>query len=204
MTSSQQARESLGNLTDLFTGMLGTDVAIGGATPDAAPENKLVEEIKKIISAEAATARTSDMINAKLAAEKSLADYEMGWTTPEDLEQAVINTLTKTLRHDFKARTIDGLPTWDIDRMYTIESLTAELPVQSTHVNDLMQEIRRYVNIEVAANVDMIMNSLDADKGLFSGPNAAKSEASIRKSVETANTESMALAASHNAQHSPH
>jgi len=124
MTSSQQARESLGNLTDLFTGMLGTNVAIGGATPDAAPENKLVEEIKKIISAEAATARTSDMVNAKLAAEKSLADYEMGWTTPEDLEQAIIiNTLTKTLRHDFKARTIDGLPTWDIDRMYTIESL---------------------------------------------------------------------------------
>ena len=69
MTSSQQARESLGNLTDLFTGMLGTNVAIGGATPDAAPENKLVEEIKKIISAEAATARTSDMVNAKLAAD---------------------------------------------------------------------------------------------------------------------------------------
>ena len=43
MTSSQQARESLGNLTDLFTGMLGTDVAIGGATPDTTPENKLVD-----------------------------------------------------------------------------------------------------------------------------------------------------------------
>ena len=70
MTSSQQARESLGNLTDLFTGMLGTDVvAIGGATPDAAPDNKLVEEIKKIISAEAASARISDMADAKLAAE---------------------------------------------------------------------------------------------------------------------------------------
>eukprot|EP01048_Picozoa_sp_COSAG05_P008077 COSAG05_NODE_599_length_8442_cov_52.187268_3_plen_199_part_00 len=164
MTSSQQARESLGNLTDLFTGMLGTDVAIGGATPDAAPENKLVEEIKKIISAEAATARTSDMVNAKLAAEKSLADYELGWTTPEDLEQAIINTLTKTLRYDSRARAIDGLPAWDIDRMYTIESLTAEMPVQSTHVTDLMKEIRLYVNIEVAANVDMIMNSLDADR----------------------------------------
>ena len=37
MTSSQQARESLGNLTDLFTGMLGTDIATGGATPDTAP-----------------------------------------------------------------------------------------------------------------------------------------------------------------------
>ena len=69
MTSSQQARESLGNLTDLFTGMLGTDVAIGGATPDAAPDNKLVEDIKKIISAEAASARISDMADAKLAAE---------------------------------------------------------------------------------------------------------------------------------------
>ena len=124
MTSSQQARESLGNLTDLFTGMLGTDVAIGGATPDTAPENKLVEEIKKIISAEAASARTADMVNAKISAEKLLADYELGWTTPEDLEQAIINTLNKTLRYDSRARAIDGLPTWDIDRMYTIESLT--------------------------------------------------------------------------------
>ena len=195
MTSSQQARESLGNLTDLFTGMLGTDVAIGGATPDTAPENKLVEEIKKIISAEAASARTADMVNAKISAEKLLADYELGWTTPEDLEQAIINTLNKTLRYDSRARAIDGLPTWDIDRMYTIESLAAEMPIQSGHVTDLIKEIRLYVSVEVAANVDIIMNSLDDDKGLFSGPSAAKSEASIRKSVETASNESMALAA---------
>ena len=192
MTSSQQARESLGNLTDLFTGMLGTDVAIGGATPDAAPDNKLVEDIKKIISAEAASARISDMADAKLAAEKSISDYELSWTAPEELEQAIISTLHKTLRYDIRTRAIDGLPTWDIDRMYTMETMAAEMPVQATHVNDLLDDIKTYVKVEVAANVDLLMNTLDADNGLFSGPSAAKSEAAIRKSVETANTESMA------------
>ena len=83
----------MGNLIDLFTGMLGTDIASGGAAPDTAPENKLAEEIKKIISKESATARTSDMIAAKLAAEKSIADYQLGWTAPENLEQAIIGTL---------------------------------------------------------------------------------------------------------------
>ena len=103
MTSSQHARESLGNLSDLFTGMLGTAVT-SGATPDTTPENKLATDIKNIISAESATARTSDMITAKLAAEKSIADYELGWTTPEKLEQSIIETMSKTLRFDARAR----------------------------------------------------------------------------------------------------
>ena len=153
MTSSQHARESLGNLSDLFTGMLGTAVT-SGATPDTTPESKLAKEIKNIISAESATARTSDMVTAKLAAEKSIADYELGWTTPEKLEQSVINTLGKTLRFDARARAVDGLPAWDLDRMYTIETL-AEMPIQKTHVTDLMKEIRQYVQIEVAANIDL-------------------------------------------------
>ena len=41
MTSSMQARQSLGNLSELFTYMLGDDAAaIGAATPDAPPENR--------------------------------------------------------------------------------------------------------------------------------------------------------------------
>ena len=49
--------------------------------------------------------------------------------------------------------------------MYTIETL-AEMPIQKTHVTDLMKEIREHVQIEVAANIDLIMNNLDADKSL--------------------------------------
>ena len=136
MTSSQHARESLGNLSDLFTGMLGTAIT-SGATPDTTPESKLATDIKNIISAESATARTSDMITAKLAAEKSIADYELGWTTPEKLEQSVIETMSKTLRFDARARAIDGLPAWDLDRMYTIETLKTigrERATQLTHI----------------------------------------------------------------------
>ena len=45
-----QARESLGNLSELFTDMLGTDAAaIDAAAPDAAPEDKLADEIKTVI-----------------------------------------------------------------------------------------------------------------------------------------------------------
>ena len=193
MTSSQQARESLGNLSDLFTGMLGTAV-ISGATPDTTPENKLAKEIKNIISAESATARTSDMETAKLAAEKSITDYQMGWTTPEKLEQSVIDTLSKTLRFDARARAVDGLPAWDLDRMYTIETLEV-MPIQKKHVTDLMKEIQEYVQIEVAANIDLIMNNLDADESLFNGPCEVNTETSVRKSIESTATETMALAA---------
>ena len=62
----------------------------------------------------------------------------------------------------------------------------AEMPVQATHVTDLMKEIQDYVNVEVAANVDMIMNNLEADKSLFNGPSEANTETSVRKSIETA------------------
>ena len=47
MTSSMQARESLGNLSELFTDMLGDDAAaIGAHAPGATPEDKLADEIK--------------------------------------------------------------------------------------------------------------------------------------------------------------
>ena len=46
MTSPMQARESLGNLSELFTDMLGDDAAaIGAHAPGATPEDKLADEI---------------------------------------------------------------------------------------------------------------------------------------------------------------
>ena len=51
MTSSMQARESLGSLSELFTPMLGEEAAaIGAHAPDASPEDKLADEIKKVIA----------------------------------------------------------------------------------------------------------------------------------------------------------
>ena len=39
------------------------------------------------------------------------------------------------------------------------------------------------------------MNNLDADKSLFNGPSEVNTETSVRKSIESAATETMALAA---------
>ena len=51
MTSSMQARESLGNLSELFTPMLGEEVAaIGAHAPETSPEDKLANDIKKVIA----------------------------------------------------------------------------------------------------------------------------------------------------------
>ena len=50
-----QARESLGSLSELFTPMLGEEAAaIGAHAPDASPEDKLADEIKKVITEESA------------------------------------------------------------------------------------------------------------------------------------------------------
>ena len=46
-----QARESLGNLSELFTPMLGEEVAaIGAHAPETSPEDKLANDIKKVIA----------------------------------------------------------------------------------------------------------------------------------------------------------
>ena len=63
-----QARESLGNLSELFTDMLGTDAAaIDAAAPDAAPEDKMADEIKTVIREESAKTRLASMTVAGCA-----------------------------------------------------------------------------------------------------------------------------------------
>ena len=50
MTSSMQARESLGSLSELFTPMLGEEAAaIGAHAPGASPEDKLADEINTTV-----------------------------------------------------------------------------------------------------------------------------------------------------------
>ena len=72
MIPTMQARESLGNLLELFTDMLGDDAAaIGAHAPGATPEDKLAEEIKKVITEESAKTRTTSMADAKLKAVES-------------------------------------------------------------------------------------------------------------------------------------
>ena len=52
-----QARESLGSLSELFTPMLGEEAAaIGAHAPDASPEDKLADDIKKVVAEESALA----------------------------------------------------------------------------------------------------------------------------------------------------
>ena len=66
MTSSQQARQSLGNLSELFTGILGTDAAtIGAETPEVPPGDRLAEEIKAAIMKESAKTRLASMAAAQ-------------------------------------------------------------------------------------------------------------------------------------------
>ena len=188
MTSSQQARESLGNLSELFTGMLGNDVAAIGATaPDTAPEDKLADEIKTVIREESAKTRHTSMEAAKLTAEKFQTEYAVTWTPPEALEQEIIMSITKALKYDGRARATEGLTAWDTDKMYTSETL-AVMSSQKDNADELISKIKDYVTEEVADNVDMIMAELEADTTLCSGPSEAATATSVRKSIETATT----------------
>ena len=194
MTSSMQACESLGNLSELFTDMLGTDAAaIDAAAPDAAPEDKMADEIKTVIREESAKTRLASMTVAKLSAEKFHTDYSVTWTPPEALEQEVIPTIIKAFRYDARARVIEGMTVWDPDKLYTSETL-AEMPSQKDNVDDLISKIKTYVTAEVAGNVDMIMTELEADTTLFSGPSEAATATSVRKSIDSATTETLAIA----------
>ena len=68
MTSSMQARQSLSNLSELFTDMLGNDATvIGAAAPDAPSGDKLAEEIKTVIREESAKTRLASMTVAGCA-----------------------------------------------------------------------------------------------------------------------------------------
>ena len=61
-----QARESLGSLSELFTPMLGEEAAaIGAHAPDASPEDKLADDIKKVIAEESAKIRTTSMTTSE-------------------------------------------------------------------------------------------------------------------------------------------
>ena len=101
MTSSMQARESLGSLSELFTPMLGEEAAaIGAHAPDASPEDKLADEIKKVIAEESAKIRTTSMTEAKLKAEQFHTEHTLTWMPPEELEnEALYDGISLLYRH---------------------------------------------------------------------------------------------------------
>ena len=85
MTSSMQARESLGSLSELITPMLGEEAAaIGAHAPDASPEDKLADDIKKVIAEESAKIRYTSMTEAKLKAEQFHTEHTLTWMPPEE------------------------------------------------------------------------------------------------------------------------
>ena len=195
MTSSQQARQSLGNLSELFTGILGTDAAtIGAETPEVPPGDRLAEEIKAAIMKESAKRRLASMAAAQQHAEKSYADYAILWATPEALEQEIIQCITRAFRYDGNHRSTGEFPTWDTDTMYSRETL-AGMPSQLENIETLISNIKDYVTVEVADNVDKIMAELEADTSLFSASVGVATTASVRKSIESANTDTLAIAA---------
>ena len=49
--------------------------------------------------------------------------------------------------------------------------------------------------MKVANSVDKIMVELEADPALFNGPASAEAEASVRKSIDVATTETLSIAA---------
>ena len=113
MTSSMQARESLGSLSELFTPMLGEEAAaIGAHAPDASPEDKLADDIKKVIAEESAKIRTTSMTEAKLKAEQFHTEHTLTWMPPEELENEVISTLIKAFRYDAIAKGTEGMTSW--------------------------------------------------------------------------------------------
>ena len=78
MTSSMQARGSLGSLSELFTPMLGEEAAaIGAHAPEASPEDKLANDIKKVIAEESAKIRHTSMTEAKLKAEQFHTEHTL-------------------------------------------------------------------------------------------------------------------------------
>ena len=78
----------------MFTPMLGEEAAaIGAHAPDASPEDKLADEIKKVITEESAKIRTTSMTEAKLKAEHFHTEHTLTWIPPEELENEVISTL---------------------------------------------------------------------------------------------------------------
>ena len=99
MTSSMQARESLGSLSELFTPMLGEEAAaIGAHAPGASPEDKLADEIKKVIAEESAKIRYTSMTEAKLKAEHFHTEHTLTWMPPEELENEVISKKREELQ----------------------------------------------------------------------------------------------------------
>ena len=99
MTSSMQARESLGSLSELFTPMLGEEAAaIGAHAPDASPEDKLADDIKKVIAEESAKIRTTSMTEAKLKAEQFHTEHTLTWMPPKELENEVISKKREELQ----------------------------------------------------------------------------------------------------------
>ena len=110
MTSSMQARESLGSLSELFTPMLGEEAAaIGAHAPEASPEDKLANDIKKVIAEESAKIRHTSMTEAKLKAEQFHTEHTLTWMPPEELENEVISTLIKAFRYDAIAKGTEGM-----------------------------------------------------------------------------------------------
>ena len=157
MTSSMQARESLGSLSELFTPMLGEEAAaIGAHAPGASPEDKLADDIKKVIAEESAKIRTTSMTEAKLKAEQFHTEHTLTWMPPEELENEVISTLIKAFRYDAIAKGTEGMTSWDTDRYYTSETIGI-MPSQKENIDDLISKIRTLVTMEVADSVNKIM-----------------------------------------------
>ena len=124
MTSSMQARESLGSLSELFTPMLGEEAAaIGAHAPETSPEDKLAKDIKKVIAEESAKIRHTSMTEAKLKAEQFHTEHTLTWMPPEELENEVISAFVKAFRYDAIAKGTEGMTSWDTDRYYTSETI---------------------------------------------------------------------------------
>ena len=195
MTSSMQARESLGSLSELFTPMLGEEAAaIGAHAPETSPEDKLAKDIKKVIAEESAKIRHTSMTEAKLKAEQFHTEHTLTWMPPEELENEVISAFVKAFRYDAIAKGTEGMTSWDTDRYYTSETIGI-MPSQKENIDDLISKIRTLVTMEVANSVDKIMVELEADPALFNGPASAQAEASVRKSIDVATTETLSIAA---------
>ena len=79
-------------------------------------EDKLADEIKKVITEESAKIRTTSMTEAKLKAEHFHTEHTMTWMPPEELENEVISTLIKAFRYDAIAKGTEGMTSWDTEK----------------------------------------------------------------------------------------
>ena len=102
--------------------------------PDASPEDKLANDIKKVIAEESAKIRTTSMTEAKLKAEQFHTEHTLTWMPPEELENEVISTLIKAFRYDAIAKGTEGMTSWDTDRYYTSETIGI-MPSQKENID---------------------------------------------------------------------